>query len=58
MMKNVLTLLAKSLLVPVELTAAISVADGRICKKILGSRASTNKAILINSNTKKIKLGN
>ena len=37
LMKNVIKLLAKSVLVPLGLTAAASVADAEIHKKILGS---------------------
>ena len=35
-MKNVVKPLAKGVLIPLELTAAASIADTRICKKVLG----------------------
>ena len=57
LMKNVITPLAKYVLIPLGLTAAASAADSGIHKKILGSgcchsssSASHNNAILIISN--------
>ena len=41
LMKNVIKSLAKSVLIPLELTAAASAADTGIHKKILGSGATT-----------------
>ena len=41
LIKNVITPLAKSVLVPLGLTAATSAADAGIHKKILGSRSTT-----------------
>ena len=41
LLKNVIKPLAKSVLIPLGLTAAVSAADARIHKKILGSRATT-----------------
>ena len=46
-MKSVIKPLAKSVLIPLELTAAVSLADAGIYKKILGSGHNT---ILIISN--------
>ena len=40
LMKNVLTKLAKSVLIPLELTAAASVIDAAIQKKIFGSETT------------------
>ena len=40
-MKNVIKTLAKSVLIPLELTAAASAADAGIHKKILGSGNTT-----------------
>ena len=41
LMKNVLALLAKSVLIPLELTAAASTTDAAIQKKIFGSGMTT-----------------
>ena len=43
-MKNVITPLAKSVLIPLGLTAAASVADAGIRKRILGSGKQNNIA--------------
>ena len=40
-MKNVLKALAKSVLIPLGLTAAVSVTDAAIYKKLFGSGATT-----------------
>ena len=45
LIKNVLTLLAKSVLIPLGLTAAVSAADAGVHKKILGSRGHTTLII-------------
>ena len=50
LMKGVIKTLAKSVLVPLGLTAAASAADAGIHKKILGSGSDHNNAILIISN--------
>ena len=50
LMKSVIKPLAKSVLVPLGLTAAASAADAGIHKKILGSGSDHNSAILIISN--------
>ena len=50
LMKNVIKPLAKSVLVPLGLTAAASAADAGIHKKILGSGSDHNNTILIISN--------
>ena len=50
LMKNVITLLAKSVLIPLGLTAAASVADSGIHKKISGSGKQNNTTTLIISN--------
>ena len=50
LMKNVITLLAKSVLIPLGLTAAASVADTGIHKKISGSGKQNNTTTLIISN--------
>ena len=50
LMKNVITLLAKSVLIPLGLTAAASVADSGIHKKISGSSKQNNTTTLIISN--------
>ena len=51
LMKSVIKPLAKSVLIPLGLTAAVSAADIRIHKKILGpGKASNNNGILIISN--------
>ena len=50
LMKNVITLLAKSVLIPLGLTAAGSVADSGIHKKISGSSKQNNTTTLIISN--------
>ena len=42
LIKNVVKPLAKSVLIPLGLTAAASAADARIHKKILGSGNNTN----------------
>ena len=44
-MKSVITPLAKSVLIPLGLTAAVSAADGGIHKKILGSGNNTTLII-------------
>ena len=44
-MKGVITPLAKSVLIPLGLTAAASAADARMHKKILGSRGHTTLII-------------
>ena len=49
-MKSVIKPLAKSVLVPLGLTAAESAADVGIRKKILGSGHNNNNTILIISN--------
>ena len=49
-MKNVIKPLAKSVLIPLGLTAAASAADAGIHKKILGSGSDHNNTILIISN--------
>ena len=54
LMKNVSQLLAKSVLIPLELNAAASAADGAIHKKILGSRTTT--LILSNNEIKDMKI--
>ena len=46
-MKNVIKTLAKSVLIPLELTAAASAADAGIHKKILGSG---NTTLIISNN--------
>ena len=57
-MKNVITLLTKSVLIPLGLTATAPARDPGIHKKILGSRASgssdsaTRKLITLNKNMK------
>ena len=43
LMKNVSTSLAKSVLIPLRLTAAASAADAEMHKKILGSGKQNNK---------------
>ena len=40
-MKNVLKTLAKSVLIPLVLTAAVSATDAAIQKKLFGSRMTT-----------------
>ena len=50
LIKSVIKPLAKSVLVPLELTAAASAADAGIHKKILGSGSDHNNTILIMSN--------
>ena len=50
LIKSVIKPLAKSVLVPLELTAAASAADAGIHKKILGSGSDHNNTILIISN--------
>ena len=50
LMKNVITLLTKSVLIPLRLTAAASVADSGIHKKISGSGKQNNTTTLIISN--------
>ena len=50
LMKSVIKPLAKSVLVPLGLTAAASAADAGIHKKILGSGSNHNNTILIISN--------
>ena len=50
LIKSVIKPLAKSVLVPLELTAAASAADAGIHKKILGSDSDHNNTILIISN--------
>ena len=55
LMKNFLTPLANSVLVPLGLTAAASVANAGIHKKILGSGASGSGTtpLIISNQTKK-----
>ena len=54
-MKNVIKPLAKSVLIPLGLTVAASVADARIHKKILGSgRPSSTTLIISNDEMKDI----
>ena len=48
-MKNVIKTLAKSVLIPLELTAAASAADAGIHKKILGSGHRPSPLTLHNS---------
>ena len=50
LMKNVIKPLAKSVLIPLGLTAAVSATDAGIHKKILGSGSDNNNTILIISN--------
>ena len=50
LIKSVIKPLAKSVLVPLGLTAAASAADAGIHKKILGSGSDHNNTILIISN--------
>ena len=50
LMKSVIKPLAKSVLIPLGLTAAASAADAGIHKKILGSGSDHNNTILIISN--------
>ena len=50
LMKSVIKPLAKSVLIPLGLTAAASATDARIHKKILGSGSDDNNTILIISN--------
>ena len=45
LMKSVIEPLAKSVLIPLELTAAVSAADAGIHKKVLGSCHNTTLAI-------------
>ena len=52
LMKSVIKPLAKSVLIPLGLTAAASAADAGIHKKILGSGSDHNNTILIISNDK------
>ena len=52
LMKSVIKPLAKSVLIPLGLTAAASAADAGIHKKILGSASDNNNTILIISNDK------
>ena len=52
LMKNVIQPLAKSVLIPLGLTAAASAADAGICKRILGSGSTT--LIILNYETEKI----
>ena len=49
LMKSVIKPLAKSVLVPLGLTAAVSAADARIHKKILGSGHNNNTTLLISN---------
>ena len=51
LIKNVLTPLAKSVLVPLRLTAAASAADAGIHKRILGSGTTTLKYLMMNWRT-------
>ena len=51
--KNVIKPLAKSVLIPLGLTAAASAADAGIHKKILGSGHNNNTTTLIISNNEK-----
>ena len=48
LIKNVITPLAKSVLIPLGLTAAAAAADAEIHKKILGS--GNNKSLIISNN--------
>ena len=50
LMKNVIKPLAKSVLIPLGLTAAVSATDAGIHKKILGCGSDNNNTILIISN--------
>ena len=50
LMKSVIKPLAKSVLVPLGLTAAASAADAGIHKKILGSGSDNNNTVLLISN--------
>ena len=49
-MKSVIKPLAKSVLVPLGLTAAVSVADAGIHKKILGSSHNNNTTLIVSNN--------
>ena len=51
-MKNTVKLLAKSVLIPLGLTASASAADAGIHKKILGSRRPLSFALHNNNNIK------
>ena len=53
MTKNLIKPLAKSVLIPLGLTAAASAADAGIHKKILGSGHNNNTTTLIISNNEK-----
>ena len=53
LMKNVIKPLAKSVLIPLELTAAASVADAGIHKKILGSGNNSNTILIISTDEMK-----
>ena len=50
LIKNIIKPLAKSVLIPLGLTAAVSVADARIHKQILGSGRPSHNTKLIISN--------
>ena len=52
LLKNILTPLDKSMLIPLELTAAASAADAGIHKKFLGFGTSSSRITLISSNEK------
>ena len=49
LMKSVIKPLAKSILIPLGLTAAVSAADARTHKKILGSGHSNNTTLIISN---------
>ena len=53
LMKNVITTLAKSVLIPLRLTATALASDARIHKKILGSGKQNNITAPIISNDEK-----
>ena len=54
LMKSVIKPLAKSVLVPLGLTAAASAADAGIHKKILGSGHNNNATLIISNNKRMI----
>ena len=53
LIKNVIKPLAKSVLIPLGLTAAVSAADAGTHKKILGSRYNNTTTLIISRNEKK-----
>ena len=50
LIKNMINPLAKSIFIPIGLTAAASVADARIHKKILGSGHNNTTTLIISNN--------